>query len=216
MANDLKRKSLNVSLFPEEFQQFLGEESCAVSSFVHGAKSVLDVGCGEGRAIPIVAPLVGHYTGIDVDDQRLKLASEYRKDYPNVSIYKMDACDLVRRFGAKTHDRSISLFNTIGCVRDPLSVLANMGRTTIDCMFFTVMEKGTLPLREKYYQRLGIDYSIDRSTETICSGVWCESRAYSQQDIENICSLAGLDIVKSGIFANLSRYVIARPRDEAV
>lgn len=211
MANDLKCKSLNVSLFPKEFQQFLEEESCAVSSFVQGAKSVLDVGCGEGRAIPIVAPLVGRYTGIDIDDQRLKLASEYRQDHPNVSIYNMDACDLVTRFGEKTYARSISLFNTIGCVRDPLIVLANMGRTTLDCIFFTVMEKGTLSIREKYYLQLGIDYSIDRSTETIRSGVWCESHAYSQQDLENICSLAGLDIVEIGTFANLSLYAIAKP-----
>lgn len=211
MALDPKLKSLDVQSFPEEFKRFLEHESLAVSSFVAGANSALDVGCGEGRAIPLVAPLVGKYTGIDIDDQRLERASEYKQNHTNASIHKIDACDIVSKLGKKSFSKSISLFNTIGCVRDPLKVLINMGEATIDSMFFTVMEKGTLRIREKYYQQLGIDYSIDPFTETIRSGVWCESRAYTLRDIEYVCSLAGLKIVESGIFANLSRYVIAEP-----
>ncbi len=40
----------------------------------HGAERALDIGCGEGQLTRLLRPLVGHVTGIDLDEPGLRLA----------------------------------------------------------------------------------------------------------------------------------------------
>jgi ubiquinone/menaquinone biosynthesis C-methylase UbiE len=47
---------------------------------------VLDLGCGAGRMVRLVAPLVGHVTGVDVSGMLLDEARENFADVPNVDF----------------------------------------------------------------------------------------------------------------------------------
>jgi ubiquinone/menaquinone biosynthesis C-methylase UbiE len=204
-------KELDVSQFPTEFQQYAQEEAQLVRQVVTGSESLLDAGCGEGRTIPLLAPLVAKYTGIDIDPARLELAQSYFVKYPNVTLCQLDARSLSDRFGKNAFYHSISLFNTLGCIEEPALALKNMADVTTKHLFFTVMKKGLLPLREKYYQTLNIPYTIDQTSETIFSQVWSAGvRSYSRNELELLAKKAGICIADLGTLANLAYYVIAR------
>jgi ubiquinone/menaquinone biosynthesis C-methylase UbiE len=55
---------------------------------------VIDLGCGPGRIIQILAPRFGEIHGVDVSDDMLKLAEERLKDLPHVKLHRVDGNDL--------------------------------------------------------------------------------------------------------------------------
>lgn len=208
------RNELDTMNFPLPYQDFLKEEEDLTKSFVYGVPTLLDVGSGEGRIIGSVAPLVGDYTGIDIDPYRLDLARQYLVRHSNARLFQVDAREISKHFGQKKFTRSISLFNTIGCVQEPARVLQSVGDVTKDLFLFTVMAKGAVEIRENYYTSLGIPYTIDPKSETIYSDIWGESRSYSSRELEFLCEEASLQIKEYGPLTSLAYFVIAKRNRE--
>jgi len=205
-----KKFALEVGKYPEIYKRYLEKEILLVKTFIQGKKLVLDVGCGTGRVIPYLAPLVKKYIGIDVDKDCLKEAARYKKKYENVDIQELDANRLSKSFSKNKFDVTICLWSTIGCVQYPEKVMKQIFEVTKDSCLFSVMAKETLETRKKYYERLGIDYTIDLKSETFYSPVWGESRAYSPEEIASLCKKAGFHIDKISLVENLAYIVIAK------
>jgi len=74
------KDELDASKYPEGYKKFIEKEKEIAINFVRDSDSVLDIGCGNGRLIPIIAPLVTRYVGIDIDDEYIKTATNFQKD----------------------------------------------------------------------------------------------------------------------------------------
>ncbi|MGO8823214.1 MAG: class I SAM-dependent methyltransferase [Desulfomonilaceae bacterium] len=55
--------------------------------------NVLELGCGNGRWIKSLAPLVKHYTGVDSDQEGITIARERTLDITNVDIQELNIRD---------------------------------------------------------------------------------------------------------------------------
>ncbi len=55
---------------------------------------VIDLGCGVGRIITVLAPEFGEIHGVDVSDEMLKHAEERHKAFPHVKFHRIDGRDL--------------------------------------------------------------------------------------------------------------------------
>jgi len=87
-------------------------------SFFTGAKSILDIGCGDGKVTAFIAKLYPQCTvvGSDVSQEMIAFAMQHYppSQYPNLSFIKKDARDL----GFVDHfDRVIS-FNCLHWIND--------------------------------------------------------------------------------------------------
>lgn len=67
---------------PKKVVQFLAQK-------VQG-KVVLDFGCGTGKFIPEIAPLVKKYWAIDISKEQLAIAQEKAREFKNVKLIKVD------------------------------------------------------------------------------------------------------------------------------
>jgi len=68
---------------------------------VTSASGVLDIGCGIGRLLVALAPLVRRVVGIDVSAEMVKAARRRCEGYENVSVIKGDGYGLSEISGAK-------------------------------------------------------------------------------------------------------------------
>jgi len=198
--------ALDINSWPVEFRQYLQEEVILVERVSSGR--VLDVGCGKGRVIQLIADKVESYTGVDVDEKVLENARKVAKSYSNATLVNKDARDIVSLFGEKYFDTVLCLFNTIGAMPEPKKVLEQISKVSKKKILITLAAKGQLNRRIKYYQALEIEYSVNDKTETITSHVWGESKAYSFTDLEKIAKLLKSKIIEKGTIADLMIYGI--------
>jgi hypothetical protein len=60
-------------------------------------------------------------------------------------------------------------------------------------VFASVIRKGTLEIRKKYYDGLDVSYTFDEHSEIFNSPVWGDSRAYSRSELEIACLQVGFN-----------------------
>lgn len=193
MSKDVKH-ILKTKNYAKVYRNYLKAESKVLKGFVKKGRSLIEVGCGTGRVIPIVAPLVRHYVGVDIDLASLEQANETAERYGNVEIFQLDAVNLSKRFRANEFDLAIMPWNVLNVVKQPLKSLKEVYRVTKRGAFVTVPQRGTLAKRLGYYRRLKIRCRIDKKTETIYSAEWGASRAYSKSGIRSLCERAGFRV----------------------
>ena len=63
------------------------------NKMLEGKKNVLEVGCGDGFGIPIVAQSVGRVLGIDVDDRLINGNRKRLEKIKNIEFRKMSICE---------------------------------------------------------------------------------------------------------------------------
>ena len=55
---------------------------------------VIDLGCGPGRIIQVLAPRFAEVHGVDVSDEMLRLGRERMKEHPNVQLHRVEGTSL--------------------------------------------------------------------------------------------------------------------------
>ena len=89
------------------------------------SSTVLEVGCGTGAVLnAMLQPLARKIVGLDIDAQYLRFAAN---TLPNASFIQADAHNLP--IASRTFDAAICHFLLLW-VKDPLTVLSEMARTT--------------------------------------------------------------------------------------
>ncbi|MCX6815599.1 MAG: methyltransferase domain-containing protein [Candidatus Aenigmarchaeota archaeon] len=180
-------RHFNVKEFPVDYQKYLQKEEDLIVNFLKPDDMVLDVGCGIGRLIPKVAPLVKSYVGVDINWSYLKDAKKIASKYKNARVLHFDANKLSKKFGKDVFDKVICAFNTMGCIPDGTAVIREISKVVSKSMMFSINSRGSLRKRIKYYKLLGIDYTVDEKTETIYSKEWESVRAYNKEEIKDLC-----------------------------
>lgn len=190
-----EKDTLNLERYPEEFQKFLKKEIEMVKNFVNSRDKVLDVGCGTGRAMINVSPIVSKYVGIDIDEDYLSQAKALASKFENSEIEELSVYNLSKTFNENEFDKSFCLFNTISCFKDYRKALEEIYYITKDKFYFSVCAKGSKEIRQKYYDMIGVEAGFDEN-ETSFSSAWGQVRAFSEKEIKSLCEEIGFKVEK--------------------
>mgnify|MGYP001565071644 FL=1 len=203
-----QKDDLDIEKYPKKFQVYLKEEIKILKNFVKENNKVLDVGCGTGRAIPEISPLVSRYVGIDIDEKYLSEAKKTSKAFDNVKIIKLNVENLSKMFKENEFDKSFCLFNTISCFKDYNKALKEIHKVTKDKFYFSVCAKGSKDLRQEYYDSIGVKVKFDKN-ETSYSSAWGEVKAFSKEEIKLVLEKVGFKIEKIILIEGYSYCIIA-------
>ncbi|NHJ87622.1 MAG: class I SAM-dependent methyltransferase [Asgard group archaeon] len=80
-------------------------------SYINEQDTVLELGCGYGRVLKLIAQKAKSITGIDISEESITFAKEYLKSFSNVELYKMNASDL----------QVSSIFDVVAVVQNGIS-----------------------------------------------------------------------------------------------
>ncbi|MEK7171195.1 MAG: class I SAM-dependent methyltransferase [Patescibacteria group bacterium] len=154
-------------------------------------KRALDVGCGPGRVMEFIAPLVQEVVGIDYNSRMVALAAERLKDVPNVQLVEEDIFNFQP---PRLFDLVFASYNLPGsCDIAPsrrqklLIKLLSLARSGGDCV--VSFWKPTSPdWLEEYYQSLGAE--ILTAQGNIVTTTMGEFTRFSDEDIADlVCDL---------------------------
>jgi 2-polyprenyl-6-hydroxyphenyl methylase/3-demethylubiquinone-9 3-methyltransferase len=81
-------------LAPEPVQRYLSAEVDFVRQRARSTFSLLELGCGYGRALKPLASSVALAVGIDTSLDSLRLAGQILKDLPNCHLFAMSAVEM--------------------------------------------------------------------------------------------------------------------------
>ena len=73
-----------------EMAEYFEAENRYLASLASSDKRALDVGCGSGRVMEFIAPLVKEVVGIDYNQRMIALAAERLKGMPNARLVEED------------------------------------------------------------------------------------------------------------------------------
>jgi len=191
----VEKDELNLERYPKEFQKFLKKEVEIVKELVNSDDKVLDIGCGKGRAIPEISPLVSEYLGIDIYDNYLFQARVFAKKFENSRIVKLNVENLSDSFIDNVFYNSFCLFNTISCFKNYKKALKEIYHVTKNKFYFSVCAKGSKNIRQKYYDMIGVEVKFDKN-ETAYSKAWGQVKAFNEDEIKTLCKEIGFKIKK--------------------
>ncbi len=108
-ADRLKRV---YDLAPPRIQQYLQSEIAYVLELMPANATVLELGCGYGRVLKVLAERAGQLIGIDTSMASVELAKSYCGDQPNLHLARMDASRLAFRDDT---------FDVVVCIQNGIS-----------------------------------------------------------------------------------------------
>jgi len=185
--------------YPQEYKDYVKEEGKIILDLLSKEKDfkLLDVGCGSDMHIEQIVKLPKEYIGIDLDDLFIYEAKDKIKGNKTTKILKLDAHKLSENYRKNHFDISIALWNALGSMGDEAHWLNEVAKVTKGKIILSLVQKGHIEIREKYYQDMNSTYLVmDDGKETISSPIWGYSRAFSKEDIENYAKLAKLKVEK--------------------
>ncbi len=210
-SNDFKNsqfKPLNPAFYPPEYQEYIKAETELIKEQIAG-KVVLEAGVGIGRLISDLAPIAKEFVGVDNADLMLQESYKRAEGFSNVRLVKSDLENLSQNFPAKYFDISLCVWNTIGNVRDEVTVLSEIAKVTKEKIVVTLHLKGAIEKRKNWYKTVGLPMDkVDEENEIFYntkSGL--RSKAYSLQEITEIAQKAGLSVSDHKIFSGVVLYV---------
>jgi ubiquinone/menaquinone biosynthesis C-methylase UbiE len=152
-AGGLLNRALDPSTQPNQIREFLRAEIELLHNIVPKGVRLLDVGCGTGRHLGLLADRLA--IGVGVDYERSCIAEARRQVHArHVHFLAADATAIPLH---TTFDLVTCLTNTWGTMSDKVSVLTEMRRLApypLTCVL-SVFSLGSIPWRREWYQRLG-------------------------------------------------------------
>jgi 2-polyprenyl-6-hydroxyphenyl methylase/3-demethylubiquinone-9 3-methyltransferase len=130
-------------LAPPRVQQYLSAEIDFVLRYVESAHSVLEIGCGYGRALSRMIGPAGRVIGIDTSVSSLEMAFEFTGRPRQVHLVAMDAARLA--FAARS-------FDLVFCVQNGIAVFG-VDRNTLFAEAIRVTRRGGTVLFSSYSER---------------------------------------------------------------
>lgn len=201
-------KPLTPEYYPEKYQAYIKEETELLIEKCSGKKRVLEAGVGIGRLIPILAPLVGEFVAVDNAQFMIEKSQNTAKDFSNVTIQKCELEELSKKFDPKFFDVSLCVWNTLGNVKDEVTVLKELKAITAGSIIVTVYKKGTIEDRKNWYSTIGMTVErIDEQNEIFYIKNGPGSKAYSLEDLQNIGSSVGLSIAEHKVLNGVMNWV---------
>lgn len=186
--------------------EYLEEENAFLRGYIEPGESVLEIGCGYGRTLPLLARNAKHVTGIDFSDYQVKRAKQMQRE--NISIYHMDATAL--RFPDNTFDKVVCLGHTFGNMEGiEVQVLKEMRRVAKKEICLGVLNPIAREDHEQFYRNNG--FTITESTDVysrLKEGLY--SRRFSHEQMKELLVGADFDDYRLVPLTRVSFQVFAR------
>jgi SAM-dependent methyltransferase len=189
MSNDdvyaagLLNRALDPATQPPKIQAFLAAEIDLLLELVTEGSRALDVGCGTGRHLRLLASRVR--LGLGVDYERRYIAEAHRlAAAPNLHFIVGDATAIPV---ATAFDFALCLTNTWGTMSDKSGVLAEMRRLAPrdGTRLLSVYSEASVPPRREWYRRLGHEV-LEETAEYLLAEGGFRSEHFSEARLRNI------------------------------
>lgn len=146
-----------LTVAPKKIKEFIKKEDEFLIKTIPKNSTILDVGCGFGRHVKLLAEQGNKIVGIDYNGCMLKKAKEYLKGINNTELYLENAKSI--HFKGKEFDFVICMLNTFGdqgkqknlVLKEMKRVLKPEGKIII-----SVWSEKALKERIKAYRNVGI------------------------------------------------------------
>jgi len=152
---------------PPLYQIYIKKEKSWVKSRIKHTVSLIDIGCGEGRATSFLSKLTDKYFGVDLDSKAIYKAKKLENGKIKFEI--MDVTKLSNYFPSNSFETSVCLWNTIGNIEYDKKAIKEMYNITSKKCFITGLKRGNLKSRINYYKSYNIKYKLDLKKEIFYS-----------------------------------------------
>ena len=149
-------KTLEIASLTPSYKAWLEAEKGFLLKIIPEKCKVLEIGAGNGRIISLLNDKKRNITGIEIAN--LPFLKEAFKEEKNIKILKMDAHKL--GFKDNSFDVCLIMYNTLGLIHNPLTVLKECKRVTkkggkVIISTYALDEKYVLKERIKFFKHLG-------------------------------------------------------------
>jgi SAM-dependent methyltransferase len=206
MSNDaiyaagLLNRALEPATQPQEIQAFLRAEISLLPELIPQGGRVLDVGCGTGRHLLLLASRLR--LGVGVDYERTYLAEARRRTQaPNIHFLTGDAAAMPV---APRFDFAVCLTNTWGTMSNKLGVLDEMRRAAPapGSRLLSVYSPPSIAPRREWYRRLG-HAVVEETPEYLRTEGGFRSEHFSEERLRDLlgsCTLRPLTPIAYAVF----------------
>lgn len=178
----------------EGIREYMQLEEALVLNRFKGVDKVLDVGCGEGRYIRKLAPIVGKITGIDFAEQLIDLARKSTADFDNVEIIHGGAEHLTSLVQC-TFSHALLAWNTIGNIPQALheTIFDNLAQVVEEKIFISTYQCGEEVMAERlrYYDKTGFKVDSISGNQAILEGGLHHAKAYPLSYFQDLLEKRG-------------------------
>ena len=155
---EMGHRILNKKFWPNELKNYLLKENDYLKNLIKKNSIILDVGCGEGRHLKLLAKISIKLFGIDYCKSMIDNARKELSDFDNVELFLEDA--------SKTHFQnnyfncSLCMFNTFGNIPKSKQklVLNELKRVTKrkGIIVISVYSENAKEIQKKFYKNIGL------------------------------------------------------------
>lgn len=177
---------------PEKIRKYLEKETAYLLENIPANLTMLDVGCGFGRCIKILAPKAKKIVGIDYNASIIQRARQELNDLKNVALFVENAKQMP--FENNSFDAVICMLNTFGDFAEfKIPILKEMKRVCKPKgkIIISVWSEGSLEERVEAYKRAG--WEIEKiNDENITIKNSHTSEAFTKEELFKIFNEARL------------------------
>ncbi|NEO42524.1 MAG: class I SAM-dependent methyltransferase [Moorea sp. SIOASIH] len=181
----------------EGIREYMELEDDFILKTFEGVDSVLDVGCGEGRYIRKLAPIVGKITGIDFSEQLVALAKDSTSTFNNVTILAGRAEHLTTLV-QENFTYGLLAWNTIGNIPQQLhkAILDNLAKLVDKKIFISTFKSNqdVMDERLRYYAKTGFKVESIDGNQVILEGGLHHANAYPFSYLQELLESAGFSM----------------------
>lgn len=189
---DWLKKFLNPKTQPLLIREYLEKENNFLVKKIKDDISLLDVGCGFGRHLKLLAPKINSAIGIDIDKKRIRESKTYLKKYKKIGTFAV-SIENFQTLGLK-FDYIICMNNTFGNLYyKKLMALKKMRRLIKDDgkIIISVHSCGAIYTKMRWYKNTGLT-NVKRRGNYIYTEEKFRSEFFAKQSLERLFKKAGL------------------------
>ncbi|MEK6833128.1 MAG: class I SAM-dependent methyltransferase, partial [Nanoarchaeota archaeon] len=178
---------------PELIQEFLDGEIEFISEHIKPNSSILEIGCGYGRLLKIMAKKSKQLVGIDFSNRMVELSKKNLEGKENVDIQLMEADKLT--FNDNFFDYVVCLDNSFGNMpKIELDVLKEMKRVCKNGgeIIISVFSENAKDVQRENYERIGLT-NIKDDGKAIHTAEGFYSRRFAKEELKSLFNNAGLE-----------------------
>ena len=182
-ADGLLTRALDPASQPPTIQTFLREEIDLIDQLVDDGRRVIDIGCGTGRHLALMASRLTLGVGVDYQPGYIAEARR-RRQASHLHFVVADAAALPFK---TSFDTAICLTNSWGTMSNKLTVLAEMRRLSPQpqTRFISIYSPSSVPARREWYAGLGLDV-VEVTPEYLLTEGGFRSEHFNEQRIQHL------------------------------